>query len=509
MKNLSLGLAVFLTWAASARDLGFRYSNGKCVNAQGQTGLNPGFIGPCADLNQVIINRFDFGGVDLSGAQFNAADLQDSSFKGSNLTGAQLRGANLAGADFASAVLHATDFSGSSLVNAHLAAADFALADLSGADFTGDLLSYLDFGGSKLQGAKFQGAIMDHVRLQGADLAGANLTGVQLNAAILDGAQLTKTDLSRADLTAASLQNISAAGAIMRDTILRQSKLTQGSLTNANLRSAQIDGAILNDADLTGTDIRGASLKGAKVERTIFTKVVYNPRTVLPFEASEAAALGMILGKGGTVLVIWDKDGGASIPDFIKLKQALEDAGSEVTLSPQSNAVFDGTMDLNPYSAVFHVPIDYQEDMPQGGQKALVDFVHKGGTYIGTQWSSYMVGNENLLTTMQDLVLFTYSTANADERKYSFAEGDASHPLLTGLVQGVGVNCEQATMKLRGFTANPAQVLVHDQSGFPMVAVRSLGAGKIVNFSWALHLVASSCFDSTTGKQLLLNAVTW
>jgi len=94
-----------------------------------------------ARLDQVVLQRVEFVGVDLEAAMLIEADL-----RGADLTGASLAYATVTDADLSDAVL--------------------AGADLRSADFARAELRQVDFGKADLRGANLEGAV-----LQGADLS--------------------------------------------------------------------------------------------------------------------------------------------------------------------------------------------------------------------------------------------------------------------------------------------------------------------------------------------------
>src|SRR5262245_36174497 len=91
------GLLGSSSWAG---DLGFRYTNGTCVNSQGDKGLNTNYFGQCSDFRGVTLAKFHLDGVDFSGSQFNSADLQRTTFNQTILNGVSFEGANLSGVEF-------------------------------------------------------------------------------------------------------------------------------------------------------------------------------------------------------------------------------------------------------------------------------------------------------------------------------------------------------------------------------------------------------------------------
>ena len=93
---------------------------------------------------------------------------------GANLSGADLSGANLSGADLSGADLLGANLSGANLSRAYLLGANLSGADLSRADLSGANLSRAYLSGANLSGAYLSGANLSGANLSGADLSGAD-----------------------------------------------------------------------------------------------------------------------------------------------------------------------------------------------------------------------------------------------------------------------------------------------------------------------------------------------
>jgi uncharacterized protein YjbI with pentapeptide repeats len=167
---LSIG-EVLQLGGVRARDAGFRYQNGLCLDQAGNAGWNDRFIGACGFLREEDLAHAPLRFADLGGA-----DLRLASLAGSDLADANLEGASLVGADLSKAQLTRATMRGSTLDGARLDAASLRFADLSGAS---------------LRQGRLSGADLGLAILAGADLRGANLSGADLSGAVLDRAQLT------------------------------------------------------------------------------------------------------------------------------------------------------------------------------------------------------------------------------------------------------------------------------------------------------------------------------
>ncbi|MGE0614823.1 MAG: pentapeptide repeat-containing protein [Bacteriovoracia bacterium] len=210
-------------------DLGFRYQAGKCLNAKGEAGLNPSFLGQCADLRGVVISRLNLDGIDFSGSKFTNTDLQLTTFRGGRLVDVDFESAKLAGADFIDAHLERVSFQRSSLKN-----------------------------------AKFSGATVLESSFKGVDLGSFDLSLSNFARCNFDEANFNGTKLTEAVLESSSFK-----GANFKD----------AHLAKADLRRANFDGANLRGSNLEGAEVKGATFAGAK----------YNRRTKLPFTQEEAA----------------------------------------------------------------------------------------------------------------------------------------------------------------------------------------------------------------------------
>src|SRR4051812_6001259 len=81
--RVSLAAVFILTVTrAAAGDLGYRFINGACVNPKGDNGLNPSYIGQCADFRGAVLGGVDFWGIDFSGSNFEGAEISNAKFDG-------------------------------------------------------------------------------------------------------------------------------------------------------------------------------------------------------------------------------------------------------------------------------------------------------------------------------------------------------------------------------------------------------------------------------------------
>jgi len=171
---------------------------------------------------------------------------------------------------------------------------------------------------------------------------------------------------------------------------------------------------------------------------------------------------------------------------------------------------FDGTENLKNYSAVVHFcGTDYGTDMPKAGQDALVAFVNSGGTYVATQWSSYMISQESFLKDMRDLILYDYVTSSSGAQTFSPVAAMAAHPLLDGIKSALTVNAGYVTGGTHTFATNPSISLMKDAAGNDWVLARTLGSGKVVNFAFNSTWDTTAPDSQNSVQKLILNAVNW
>jgi uncharacterized protein YjbI with pentapeptide repeats len=121
--------------SAYAVDLGFRYVDGVCQNADDEQGYNVNYLGQCGDLQGVTLFRFNLDCYDLSGSLFNKVNFTQSSFEGADLTGVQLVDADIT----------AVNFKYTNLRDANLTGTTYQDAVFSGATYDkGTVLPFTD-----------------------------------------------------------------------------------------------------------------------------------------------------------------------------------------------------------------------------------------------------------------------------------------------------------------------------------------------------------------------------
>ncbi len=439
-------LALLICSICNANDLGFRLHDRKCVNAQGQSGLNPGYVGQCGDLSNTVASRFNFDEYDLSGSVFDNADLRGSSLRKANLTSTSFQSANLSGVDMADAVL--------------------VDVDLCAADLSGTRLSYVKFTRTSFSSAIFRNAVLDHADFSDADLSHVLFIG---------------TNLRNANLTGANGEN----------TVFRR---------------ARLDGANLDRVHLQKSDMRGANLTGASTTDAKLNDSFYDKRSVLPFSNDVAANMGMIFKNGGRLLIIWEKH----VPFLDGLVDFLMKEGVEVHLSAKSFDFFDGTESLADYSTVLFLGGEnFALDMPAGGQEALVEFVRSGGTFAATQWAGYMFARIGKLQKMREIIVFDYEKGIFQETELTPVAAQISHPILDGISGTMKYTTAYDNGHPHFFAQNPSTALLMNKEGFEVVAVRNFGDGRAVGFNFSGTYNNCQALDQPIVKKIILNTSNW
>jgi hypothetical protein len=233
-------------------------------------------------------------------------------------------------------------------------------------------------------------------------------------------------------------------------------------------------------------------------------------------QSAQLVSLGIESGSSSRVLVLSDADGNSTS----QLANSIAAAGFLVTVRPAYEYEWDGTNpSLDGFDLVIHlngntVGPDYV--LSTGAQEALVNFVRAGGGFIGSQWSGYeaSIGQG----TMQDLVLMGFDGPENDNcfvctMTYTRVLGLENHPVLAGIEPSFDFVADgHLSGELTVFQSHPSTVLMRVPSGFPGVVVRSLDAGRVVNFSFAPNYgfggEGQTLLDSDI-QQLYVNAVRW
>jgi uncharacterized protein YjbI with pentapeptide repeats len=471
----------------------------------GNEGYNTSYFGQCTDFRHARLGFVDLSKMDLSGSLFDDAVLEKVIFDGATLDGARFERTNFKDASFVGAKAKNAVFNNAQLGGANLSlfegdgipwqGADLANADLSftkcgGCDFTDAAMSGAKLLNSNILQADFTRTDLSQADLTSADFKGCTFTGANFTAAVLSDTSMKEADFTASKLGAAILRGTDFSGANLKKADLRMTKIESSLFVKTHLEEADLGTISLKDSDLSG-----AYLTGAK----------FNKRSVLPFDKDEALKLGMLFVENRSVFMIWDaKDD--HFNDFVRY---LTDQGSDITLSAEAEYDFKGEVELLPYDAVIHLNgSTYNKDMNASGQKALVEYVKNGGTFIYGEWNSYEYNNNSSMREMRDLTLLD-SSATTEDVQFKSADGQSNHPLVMGLAFPFTVTGSFGLGKIHPFDQDPSTSIVKDANGNDLVVVRHFGKGRVIGFAFSGNFDSNYNLDNPNIRQLYSNAVQW
>ncbi len=238
------------------------------------------------------------------------------------------------------------------------------------------------------------------------------------------------------------------------------------------------------------------------------------PKPLVSFSVAQAVA-----GEGPSVLILAD----TNVVSTTALANSLADAGLQVTVRTDPEYTWDGTNpSLNGFDIVVHLNgSSYEFSLPDAGQTALADFVANGGGFVGAKWNGYEYQPQ-----LANLVLQGFGgdpagpeqTCGHCQITYEAVPAAAGHPVLAGLPASFSFTADGHDAGPQvDFASNPSTVLMRVPSGGPAVLVRELGAGRIVNFSFAPNyywddlgnIQEPVMLQDPTIQQLYVNAVQW
>src|SRR5215218_124933 len=233
-------------------------------------------------------------------------------------------------------------------------------------------------------------------------------------------------------------------------------------------------------------------------------------------QSAQLVSLGVAEGSSSRVLLLSDADGNSTTT----LANSIAAAGFLVTVRPAPEYTWDGTNpSLDGFDLVIHLNGNTVGEgflLSSDAQAALVNFVRNGGGFIGSQWSGYeaSIGQD----VMQPLVLTGFE-GPIDENcfncsmTYTQVLEHQSHPVLAGIPSSFNFMADgHASGAQLVFTSEPSTLLMTVTSGAPGVLVRSLGDGRVVNFSFAPNYGLGGQGQTLINPyilQLYVNAVRW
>jgi hypothetical protein len=217
---------------------------------------------------------------------------------------------------------------------------------------------------------------------------------------------------------------------------------------------------------------------------------------------------------GPKVLILSDVDG----PTTTALANSIVSAGFHVgLLRAPEYSWFATNPSLDGYDAVIHLNgFTYNLPLAASAQSALQAFVNNGGGFVGAQWNGYeeVVGQQ---TGMGQLVLLGTGGPESDscgfcDITYTTVPGQESHPVLAGLPAAFTFYADGHDASSKPSDAATI-VLMRSPSQGPAVLVRQVGAGKVVNFSFAPNYADFQADRKTLEdlkvQRLYINAVRW
>lgn len=493
-----------------ASDLGFRFRDGKCVNSQEEIGLNPSFFGPCSDLRGVTLYNLNFEGVDFSGSQFSSSDLQRISFKRANLTGVNFERAILLGVNFDESQVHMVNFQRTTLRKVSFSEADIQKSSFVDSDLRANDLNYVRIEECDLTRANFSEAQLEEIEIQNSKLIDTNLENANLRKSKIESSQLVRTkffgsNLELANISDAQGEDVNFLRASLKNAIIFKSKLIRSKLNAVALMNATISYTDFSHSVMKSTDLTGVHLQDV-----ILKDVNYSARTKLPFSQEKAREFGMILSITKLVLILWDELNDY-VRNFAEGLEKISEGEIKTVMSPSSETQFAGQYSLVDYDAVIHFNgkdgASSDVDLPESGQKAIVEYVQNGGTFIYGEWQAFAV-KEGRYRFMRDTVLFSEKSIDEGAMTVTFSSDGMKSPIFNGLSNPVRVNLTNYNQgSVVPFEQNPVEVLATDSEGNPVIGTRKYGNGLVVGFSFTCTFRKMTCLNEESIRRLYSNAV--
>jgi MBG domain/Thrombospondin type 3 repeat len=226
--------------------------------------------------------------------------------------------------------------------------------------------------------------------------------------------------------------------------------------------------------------------------------------------AVSLAVASAVVGTGPKILILADADGAATTA----LGNSLANAGFQVTVRPAPENTWDGTNPaLTGYAVVIHLNgFTWATALRAGGQTALTSFVQNGGGFIAAAWNGYEA-TFGAQKGMPELVLQgTGVNCSQCTITYNVVQGQESHPVLAGIPSTFTFRADGHDAGAQLPFPTPSTVLMRVPSGVPAVLVRQVGAGKVVNFSFAPNYGLGSLGVTLLDPNILrlyLNSAIW
>ena len=470
-----------------AKDLGYRYQDGKCINAKGEQGYNPQYFGQCGNLSGVVLGNFDLRGVDFSGSLlenviFSGSQLDEVNFTGCNLQGANLSGVSANGVDFTRANLK-----GVRLKNAKLGNSYFQYTNFESVNLEKVIFDYSEFHSVNLKNTTLSEASFNKSTIVASDFSGANGEAVDFSKT-----KISNTNFSKSHMNSSQFSN---------------SILTEVTFVKAELKQVSFNNSTLNKVDYSEADLRSSSFDKTKNwETSKFFKALFNKQALLPFDIEEAQNKYGMLFQNLSVFVIWSEEGN-TLDHF---KSLLDRNSVNYEISKGNEDTFTGESIADHTSVIYLASrvgncSNVGQDLPEKGQKALVDFVKNGGQFIYTEWVACST-SYNELQFMRDLVIIDRNSESGGSITLTPAPEQKNHPIWKDLPDRFEIEAHFNVGQTMMFAEQPAQALVKDENGYDQVSVRNFGTGQIVGFGIACN-ERHRCMENKNVQKLFMNAL--
>jgi hypothetical protein len=213
--------------------------------------------------------------------------------------------------------------------------------------------------------------------------------------------------------------------------------------------------------------------------------------------------------KGPRVLLLWD----VRNEQTEGLARTLRNAGVQVTFSQTNGPGFNGeNPPLKGFDVVVHLNgTTWMTDMPESGQRALVEFLESGGGYVHHEWNAYQL-SVGQLQKLRPLILFDRTSGYAGEITLTKVEAPRAHPVVWEVPRSFTMQGSSNIGHVHVFDPEPAMVLARDSHGNDAIAVREHALGRIVGFhhggNWE-YASRPTILETGSARRLFVDAVRW
>lgn len=229
------------------------------------------------------------------------------------------------------------------------------------------------------------------------------------------------------------------------------------------------------------------------------------------------SSFAMAKARSGPVKVLYLETGWVTTDDQIIVPQFLQTLKSydlQITRSATYINDFDGSQLTQGQFDVIYYADRGQGDyikIKEAAQVAIRDFVNQGGTFVHEAgFPNLVAANPSLYKTMRELLLFDTSTESC-QCYFSFIPSPESQAGLS-FFKRISMNpldnfeciLEYRNGLMHAFAENPAELAVQNTtfaSSKDMVAVRKVGAGRVVGINFRFYFDVQAC--KAQGKDFL------